>query len=238
MRGSRVFHRLGRVAVFVAFAVAFGTFTSPALADRGFTPRFSTNDTGNITIAADALETCPVATSGCPAAQAGTGSVLNNNNWTMQRLDADGDPATSLDSSMATLTLPPGATVLFAGLYYGAATTAGTGGAAANAALRNTVKLKVPGAAAYTTLTAPVLDISAASADGRYQGFVDVTGRVAAAGNGNYWVGDVQEATGQDRYGGWAIVVAYRDPTQAARNLTVFDGLQSVTSGSPRSRCR
>ena len=95
------------------------------------------------------------------------------------------------------------------------------------------MKLKVPGTAVYTTLTAPVLDISAASADGRYQGFVNVTSQVAAAGSGDYWVGDVQEATGQDRYGGWSLVVAYRDPTQPARNLTVFDGLQSVTSGTP-----
>ena len=56
---------------------------------------------------------------------------------------------------------------------------------------------------------------------------------MAAAGSGDYWVGDVQEATGQDRYGGWSLVVAYRDPSQPARNLTVFDGLQSVTSGGP-----
>src|SRR5262249_43132376 len=85
----------------------------------------------------------------------------------------------------------------------------------------------------YTTLTAPVLDISSSSSDGRYQAFVDVTSLVAAAGSGDYWVGDVQEATGQDRYGGWSIVVAYRDTTQPARSLTVFDGLQSVVQGSP-----
>src|SRR5262249_43250105 len=153
-------------------------------------------------------------------------ATLNNNNWSMQRIDADGVPATTLDSSSATLSLPAGATVLFAGLYYGAVTSAGTGGASANASLRNQVKLKVPGASSYQTLTASVLDISSSSSDGRYQGFVDVTSQVAAARGGTYWVGDVQEATGLDRYGGWAIVIAYRDPTQPLRNLTVFDGLQ------------
>jgi uncharacterized repeat protein (TIGR01451 family) len=59
-----------------------------------------------------------------------------------------------------------------------------------------------------------------------------VTGRVAAAGNGDYWVGEVQAATGNDRDAGWALVVAYRDTAQPARNLTIFDGFTSVTSGT------
>ena len=224
------------VLVLLCVGVAGGLAT-PALADRAFTPRFSTNGTGNITVIANTLETCPADAPGktaCSQAQAGAaGAVLNNNDWSMQRIDADGSPATTLDSSSSTLSLPAGATVLFAGLYYGAVTSAGTGGSSATAALRNTVKLRVPGASSYTTLTAPVLDISSSSSDGRYQAFVDVTSQVAAAGSGTYWVGDVQEATGMDRYGGWAIVVAYEDPTQPLRNLTVFDGLQSVVQGTP-----
>ena len=36
-----------------------------------------------------------------------------------------------------------------------------------------------------------------------------------------------------DRYGGWSIVIAYEDPTQPLRNLTIFDGLQSVVQGTP-----
>ncbi len=229
--------RSGRLLVAALTLACAGAFVSSASADRAFTPRFSTNDTGNITMVANTLETCPADAPGknaCAQAQAGAaGATLNNNDWNMQRIDADGDPATTLDSSSATLSLPAGATVLFAGLYYGAVTSAGTGGSSANASLRNQVKLKVPGATSYTTLTAPVLDVSSSSADGRYQGFVDVTNQVAAAGSGTYWVGDVQEATGMDRYGGWAIVIAYEDPTQPLRNLTVFDGLQSVTQGTP-----
>ena len=87
------------------------------------------------------------------------------------------------------------------------------------------MKFKVPGAASYATLTAGTLDTGSSDTAGRYQGFVNVTGLVAAAGSGVYWVGDVQAGTGLDRYGGWALVVVYRDPSQPARNLTVFDGL-------------
>jgi hypothetical protein len=213
--------------------VLAGALASPALADRAFTPRFTTNLNGNFRGTANTLMTCPVATPGCTDAQAGvgTGSSLNNNNWTMTRIDEDSDPATTLDSSSGTLTLPAVATVLFAGLYYGAVTVAGTHGTSANASFRSSVKLKAPGDASYTTLTASVLDISSSSSDGRYQGFVDVTSQVAAAGSGDYWVGDVQEATGEDRYGGWAILVAYEDPTAPSRNLTLFDGFSSVTPG-------
>jgi len=215
-----------------------GASAPPVSADRSFTPsRFTTNDTGSITMIANTLETCPVDAAGqtaCSNAQAGAvGATLNNNDWVMRRVDQDGDPATTLDSSSASLSLPAGATVLFAGLYFGAVTTAGTSGQGiANPSLRNTVKLKVPGASSYQTLTAPVLDLSSSSLDGRYQGFVDVTSQVSAAGSGTYSVGDVQEATGKDRYGGWAIVVAYHDATQPLRNLTVFDGLQSVVQGT------
>src|SRR5262249_28961285 len=149
-----------------------GASAPPVSADRAFTPsRFTTNDTGNITMAANTLETCPADAAGqtaCSNAQASAvGATLNNNDWVMRRVDQDGDPATALDSSSATLSLPPRATGLFGGLYFGAVTTAGTSGQGiANPALRNTVKLKVPGATSYQTLTAPVLDISSSSLDG------------------------------------------------------------------------
>jgi hypothetical protein len=44
-------------------------------------------------------------------------------------------------------------------------------------------------------------------------------------------VANVQAATGEDRYAGWALIVAYEAAGDPPRNLTVFDGLQSVTQG-------
>jgi uncharacterized repeat protein (TIGR01451 family) len=149
----------------------------------------------------------------------------------MVRVNTD---SASLDSSSARLTLPAGARVLFAGLYYGSRTTAGTGGKAApdaSPAGLSKVDLKVPGASAFERLTGAV-DLSS-EVTGAYAAFADVTGPVQRAGSGVYTVANVQSATGEDRYAGWALVVAYEAAGEPPRNLTVFDGLQSVTQAKP-----
>ena len=204
---------------------------SSAIADREFTPRFSTNASGDIAIVGNTLETCQAAAADCANARKGEGSSLNNNGFVMERVDVD---RTMLDSSSARLSLPAGARVLFAGLYYGARTTAGTKGKAAPdsspAGLR-TVDLKPPGAAGFERLTAAVDQSSEVT--GAYGAFVDVTGQVRRSGSGVYTVANVQAATGEDRYAGWALVVAYEAFGDPPRNLTVFDGLQSVTQSKP-----
>jgi hypothetical protein len=101
---------------------------APARADRPLTTRFSADDTGNITFAANTLMVCPP-TAPCAAARNGaavaTGqdSTLNNNQYLMQYVNlAPGTvpgSGASFDSSSATLSLPSTATVLFAGLYWG-----------------------------------------------------------------------------------------------------------------------
>jgi hypothetical protein len=37
-----------------------------------------------------------------------------------------------------------------------------------------------------------------------------------------------------DRFAGWTLVVVYSNPTLPLRNLTVFDGFNSVSSGNRR----
>ncbi|WP_341925299.1 hypothetical protein [Nocardioides psychrotolerans] len=215
---------------------AFAVLPTPAAtaADRNFAPRFTTNDTGDIDIVGNTVMTCNPSASGCTTATAAgptatANAAYNNNAYSMVYVDVDSD-ATTFNSSRSTLALPSGATVLFAGLYWGGEVTAGSGGSAApSAAARGTVKLKAPGDAAYSTITATTVDDGAII----YQGFADVTARVAAAGNGTYTVANLQTGTGADRLGGWSLVVAYRDTSQPARNLTVFDGLKSINgSGS------
>ncbi len=203
-----------------------------ARADRAFTPRFSTNDTGAIAMAANTLLTCPASDAKCAPAQSG-GSAANNS-FRMGYVDADTDAAT-FDSSRAELRLPAGATVLYAALYWGANTATATGGAAArDPAARGRVLLATPGGAAYSRVTADTVDRgSATSQKDAYQGFADVTALVRAAGAGAYTVADVQSGTGEDRYAGWALVVAYRDRSAPARNLTIFDGLATINSGDP-----
>ena len=202
---------------------------SPALADRGFAARFSTNASGDVALIGNTLESCQSAAGDCAGARAAKGAALNNNNFVMERVDVD---HTMFDSSSANLSLPAGARVLFAGLYYGARTTAGTRGKAAlddtRPALR-TVDLKLPGAAGYDRVVGE-LDEST-EVKGAYGVFVDVTRQVRRGGSGAYTVANVQSATGEDRYAGWALVVAFEAAGDPPRNLTVFDGLQSVTQG-------
>ena len=85
-----------------------------ARADRAFAARFSANANGAVTMIGNTLETCPESAPACVPTRAGTGSMLNNNDFTMERVDVDQDPAT-FDSSSARLQLPAGARVLFAG---------------------------------------------------------------------------------------------------------------------------
>ena len=122
--------------------------------------------------------------------------------------------------------------MLFAGLYFGGRTTAGTGGAPApDAAARGTALFKPPGSAGYAPVTGQVADSTAVT--GAYVAFADVTAQVRAAGAGRYEVANVQSGTGLDRFAGWSIVVVYRDPAQPLRNLTVFDGLAAIQQGDP-----
>ena len=205
-----------------------------ARADRAFTPRFTTNDTGAITMAANTVLTCPASDAKCAPAQ--KGASASNNTFRMGYVDVDADAAT-FDSSRAALHLPSGATVLYAALYWGANTAAAPGGAAArDPAARGRVLLATPGSAGYRPVTAATVDRGAATSQkDAYQGFADVTSLVRAAGAGDYTVADVQSGTGEDRYAGWALVVAYRDRTAPARNLTLFDGFISINSGdAPR----
>ena len=202
--------------------------TAPAAsADRAFSTRFTRSDHGGIAMAANTLMTCqPGAT--CTDALARTGT-LTNGDFAMRHVDVDGT-GTTFNSSRATIALPDDAVVRFAGLYWGAATSAGTNGTAApDAALRSRVRLDAPGAAAETVI-ATRTDTDATDAR-RYQAFADVTDEVAAAGEGVYTVANVQAGTGVDRFAGWGLVVAYSSESSPGRRMVVVDGYQPLMRG-------
>lgn len=193
---------------------------------RTFTRRNpETNARGNIMLVGNTLMTCRQQgnQTACPNGRSGTGSV-NNSDWTPIFVDADTD-GTTLSSSSATLALPAGSTVLWAGLYWGAR-SADAG--------RSQIRFKTAASGVYTTLNATQLDATA-TATNAYQGFIDVTTQVRSAGSGTYWAAGISADTGQDGtgfYAGWSLVVVYQDNTQPLRNLTVFDGFASVSSGN------
>jgi uncharacterized repeat protein (TIGR01451 family) len=221
-------------AVVAALLVGMLAVSSPveAAVIRPFTTRFSINTTGAIVMTGNTLLTCPATASGCLGARVGSGTATatNNNSYTMQFVDIDGDPAT-FNSSRNTLSIPATSTVAFAGLYWGADTTAGTGGSGALApASRGQVLFRTPDTGAYQVVVASRVDTSSGGV--RYQGFADVTDLVTAGRSGEYTIANVQAGRGADRYGGWALVVAYQDPNEPVRNLTIFDGY-AVVQQSP-----
>ncbi len=223
---------LRRMLPLVAMIAAMLLAPAVASADRSFTTRFSANDTGDIAFVGNTLMSCPDSTL-CTQARNGTAtpiSNLQNNSYAMTYVDVDSDSST-FNSSTAGMSLPSGSQVLWAGLYWGGDYSGSGTNAAPNASNRNKALFKVPGDSAYRTITASTVDESTASS-GRYQAFADVTSIVAAAGNGTYATANVQAAKGSDHYAIWQLVVAYRDTTQPARNLTVFDGLVTINGSA------
>ena len=200
-------------------------------------PRFSINANGAIVTIGNNLMTCPATDANCAAAKIGKAPNNNNNAFDMINLDADNEP-TTFNSSMSSLSLPTGAKVEWAGLYWGARLNAGVNGVAGTGNMAQ-MSLKAPGAASYQTIAAdptPSSQFGPYSAGANaYQRMADVTAIVAAAGSGDYWGANVVGGTGQDRYAGWSLVVVYEAPGLPLRNLTVFDGFTNVGASSPQT---
>lgn len=196
---------------------------------RDFTARFTTNTTGDIRVLGNTMLTCdPALSTDCQDVRDGVGNVAternNNNEHTMVYVDVDSDP-TTFNSSQASFSLPMGANVLWAGLYWGGRTRVGVDGAAApDETLKDRVKFATPLMAGYSNVTASVCD----NAGSDYQCFADVTTLVPTNGDGLYTVGNVQLGTGKNRFGGWGLVVVYNDPASPTRNLVVYDGFANV----------
>jgi uncharacterized repeat protein (TIGR01451 family) len=217
--------RSGALGLAVAvIASSLALFVAPQRADavviRSFARRFNTRTNGDITMIANTVQKCPSSTT-CTAA-------TNNNNVTTAYIDVDSD-ATTFNSSSSTFALPAGASVLFAGLYWGGDPSTGTGGSSApTPADKNKVKLKVPGATAYQTVVASTYDQESATSE--FQSFADITSLLPTSPSGVFTLANLQVGRGVDREGGWAIVFVLADPTQPARDLSVFDGFASVTT--------
>lgn len=157
---------------------------------------------------------------------AGGSATRDNHATTISNIDNDGDATTTINSTNATFNLPSGASVYWAGLYWGGRSTN---------ADRNKIKFK-HATQSYQTITAIQLDdgntIASAAGENHYQCFADVTTYFQTHGSGIYWAGDVYTQTGNGGsdpygtgyYGGWSAIIVYSDPNEVNRNITVFDG--------------
>lgn len=152
----------------------------------------------------------------CTSAMTG-GSVTNNSVY-MRPIDTDSNSATS-NSSSATLNLPSGSTVLFAGLYWS--------GISSSANNRARAYLAGPSGAG-TAITAS----STSTIGDNYQSFLDVTSTVQAGGSGVYTVGNIASSAGNGSWAGWSLVVAFKNSALPTKNLAIFDGFQQASSAS------
>ena len=207
--------RGARALALVALALALSASPARAQVVRAFTPRFSASQHGNFTMVGNTIMSCN-GTGACANGRNGTGASVNNDDFTMVYVDADGDPVTFASSS-ATLTLPAGATVDWAGLYWG--------GYSSDPA-RTNMRFRTP-ATGYTTIASAQTD--ALGSD--YKCFAEVTALVRPAGDGTYWAADVVSTPNQaGRYGGWSLVVVYRLATDLQRTVIIFDGYAQMNS--------
>ena len=118
------------VALTTAVVVIAPAEQADAAVVRTFGKLFSQQTNGSLAITGNRLMTCGPSTA-CTNALAGTTSA-SNNDFFMSFLDTDGLAGTS-SSSSASVTIPSGGRVLYAGLFWGAARTIGTGGLPASA---------------------------------------------------------------------------------------------------------
>ncbi len=216
---QRIAQLVGLTAI--TLAAACSLLSSPAAADTPHGLIYGINTNGGITSAANTSMTCDTTSAACIAALDGTatGSNLNNNRFNGVYVDVDSDP-TTVSSSSAQLTIPSGATVLFALLTWG--------GDSGNAS-RDTVKLETPAGGGYSTVTAGTISTTSGV---NFAAWTDITSAVQAGGSGTYTVANVRGDVGKaDSYAGWQIIVAYRDSAAPARNLAIFGGYQSITTG-------
>ncbi|GAA5155440.1 DUF11 domain-containing protein [Nocardioides marinquilinus] len=220
-------HRPPRWLVVVLVGLLAGVVALPVAAPpaqaaviRPFTKVYSTQTNGSVQLTGNTLMTCsPTGTNGSQCAGTLNGTLdQGNNGLTMVRLDVDNDATTS-SSSTANLTLPTGATVLKAYLFWGASASLGT-------ATSTTIKFRTP-SAGYQTLTSDVVDKQGTS---HYSAYRDVTSLVQ--NSGTYGAADVVLTDNQsDKYAGWNLVVVVADPNAPLRDLSVFSGYASVASG-------
>jgi uncharacterized repeat protein (TIGR01451 family) len=198
-------------------------------------PRFSEDVRGDIVLIGNiSMECSGRPGSACDQSQRGRPPFGGNNDFFMDYVDIDGRNDT-FNSSSATLNLPTGAVVKFAGLYWRANVRRGEGDDAKDArdASRRGAVLFRPPKGEYVSLTVgdrrKPCDNSRdlINPDGQsYRGFYDVTSLVAGGGGGSYTVANIQAGTGKLRSAGWSLIVAYEDPNPNVplRNLSVYDG--------------
>jgi uncharacterized repeat protein (TIGR01451 family) len=219
------------------------------------TARHTTSGWVDLTQAGRAVLSCPDA---APACRAGTDPGAPTG-W----VDVDSDPST-VNSSRADLLLPPGATVGWAGLYWGGdratreegvgprCEAAPDGAEPAVPAPRpddaHRVRVGVAGRAYTTVAAADFSEVVGPGGGAAFQAYADLTAQLRVLGRSGkarrvpVTVADIQVAQGPACVGGWTVTLVYAYPSgpnetyaPEYRSLAVYDGLSTLTADGGRS---
>lgn len=239
-RGEQVGTALPATVQAAISGVVHGTVTAAGPASASATAAVGTTSSG-LAVRYQARGAYDVVEVGAPVlgcAEPSSCQSSNNNNVDMVPIDAaapDGERPTVPVSSSTALTLPAGARVTFAGLYW----SANVGPGDTWSAPLSTARLRGPGGG-YQDIVAASAPTTVPDNAGRtyYQSFADVTELVAQRGAGTWSVADVAvSATRNDGnrtyYGGWALVVVFEVPAAANATVTVYDGAAWVGTDGP-----
>ena len=178
--------------------------------------------------------------------------ILNSSGACIEPTNSNSNDATDLEKapqSSSTLTIPTGATIQYARLYWQgrkAATSSNTAWDTTSIASAKTIEMRKGTTGTYTSLTADFIDLDSTSSNNWvriYSAGADVSSIVD--GSGIYSINPSSFYTetgatnsknpsdGLGTYGAWILVVVYADPNETkARNITVFDGYKQITSST------
>ena len=197
-----------------------------------FAQRYHATQHGGIVRAANAAISCRAAptagaTPACPAVREGRTAV--NSEFDMFYVDVDVDPNT-YNSSQAEVRLPQGARVTYARLYWGGNLRVGEQKPPKD---NGRVLIAEPGGAYKAVLADTVVGHRVARGADAFQASADVTDLVRESGRGLYTVAQINVAMGRSAvgaWGGWTLVVAYENPAEPLRYLSLWDGFDTFGS--------
>ncbi|NBP29935.1 MAG: hypothetical protein EBV23_10235 [Flavobacteriia bacterium] len=227
MTKTRLFLLLAFVSLVLSNA-AHGQIVSP------FSVRYQTNAKGGIKIASNVVLSCQSSSNNCGTAQSQVppNGTFSNGAFSMAYVDVDSDAGTFMSSSDS-IALPNCSEILWAGLYWSARIAANT----PNYANRSQVRMKLNNGA-YQVLTADqTLDVPTINGQSwshpSYYCFKNITSLLTSSGtNTRFTVANVTAETGSNRWGGWSVIIVYKNVLQSMRNLTVFDGFANISTGN------
>lgn len=185
----------------------------------GLPARFATDGKARVVSVGNSLLSCDETMPTCRHALARQGDDQDDDFWNMQPVDRDDDPSTK-SSSAARLTLPSGSSVLWAGMYWSAASKGSSIGPM-------TARLRPPNGK-YETVRSSDVQSGRLPDFTAYQAFADVTDLVRAHGSGEWWGADVPAVAGPSHYAGWSLVVAVKDPAAPLQQVMVLDGPRAL----------